>query len=183
MKKLFFLATMMLLSLSAGAQKIDGVWTLNKEFSNAINEIVKSEVKEADLDMEYGLSFSGTEVKFMIWINASAESMTVKMNCWTPGTYTRTGNHVVCDFNVDKTELEIIDFTSDDPELEEVLSDPASKAMVLAMMKGQMKQQMGGYMSSMSEISDQFKEFDVVSANEAKLVANFDDVEISFDRR
>lgn len=179
MKKLFFATVMMLLSVTANAQSIVGTWTVDKEFAEALNQAVDNE----NMTLEMGMSFTDSEVKFLVWSTIGADNMNLKMNIWVPGTYTKNGDQVTCTFDKDKTDFEIADIQSDDAEISAMIKEPATKAMVLAMVKGQAKKEFEPFMGTFADVTDNFKEFTVVSATEYALVVNADNLEVSFAKR
>lgn len=181
MKKLFFAVVMMLLSITAGAQSINGTWTLDKTYADAINQIAAAQ--EGNLKMELGIELKEAEVKFMTWCTIETEGLLMKMNFWVPGIYTNTNGQVACTYDKSKADFEIADIQSDNEELGNMLKEPGTKAMMLAMMKGEAKKQLAPHLSSFAELADEFDTFTVKSVNESTLVVDNDGVEITFTRK
>ena len=75
MKKFFAIASMMFLTLTVGAQSIEGVWRVDSEFTNIINERVDNEKVSVDMD----LSFKESEVKVILLCTAGSDEINMKI--------------------------------------------------------------------------------------------------------
>ena len=74
MKKFFTLAAMILLTITAGAQSLDGTWKFNEEASESMSMLVKSQVpEEVDMKVNVGMKFQEENVNFLIWTTIGAE--------------------------------------------------------------------------------------------------------------
>lgn len=179
MKKLFLVATMMLLTLTAGAQSIAGTWKLDEQFAQLLDAAVQND----EMKMEMGFTFTEKDAKFMIWCEAGNEEMKLLMEIYVPGTYTRQGNMVTCTFDKSKTDFDVVDLNTTDESMKSMLADAGSKAMILSVVKGEAKKELGNYTDSFGEIVDNFKSFEVKSVTESTLVIEADEVEISLVRK
>lgn len=181
MKKLFFAVVMMLLSITANAQSISGTWTLDKEYAAAINAIAATQ--EGKLQMELGMGFTDTEVKFLTWCTIEMEGIKMKMDFWVPGTYTKSNNKVVCTYNKEKADFQITDIDSDNEEFGAMLKEPGTKAMMLAMLKGEAKKEIAPQLASFAELADEFDNFTVMNVDESALIIDNDGVEVIFTKK
>ena len=181
MKKLFFAAMMMLLSVTAGAQSLNGTWTLDKDYADAISKIAAEQ--EGNLKMELGMEFKESTVKVISWCSISAEAINMKMKFWVPGTFTNTNNQVVCTYDKSRTDFEIEDIQSDNEEFGAMLKDPGTKAMMLAMMKGEAKKEFATHLETFASLADEFDNFTVKSVDESTLVIENDGIEVTFTKR
>ena len=172
-------AAMLLLSVTAGAQTILGNWTLNKDYANILN----AAVEEDNMKMEMGMSFTQSEVKIIVDCLTSDEDMSMKIQIVLPGTYIKRGDKVTCDFNMDKFDFDIIDIQTADEEMKEMISQPAMKKMVIAMIKEEAKKQMGSQMDSVGVMAAQFKEFTVKKVTKTKLDIECSGSPLEFDKK
>ena len=179
MKKIMLAALMVLLSVTAGAQTLAGNWTLNKEFGNMLNEVIEAE----KMKMEFGMNFTESEVKIVIDAIVGEEAVNMTVQIVIPGTYVKNGDKVTCDFNKEKADFDIVDIQSDDEEMKEMLSQPATKKMMLAMIKGEAKKQMGSTVDAFGSLADQFKEFTVTKLTETKLEIEHTGQPLVFDKK
>ena len=181
MKKLFFAAMMMLLSVTVGAQSLNGTWTLDKDYADAISKIAAEQ--EGNLKMELGMEFKESTVKVISWCTISAEAINMKMKFWVPGTFTNTNNQIVCTYDKSRTDFEIEDIQSDNEEFGAMLKDPGTKAMMLAMMKGEAKKEFATQLETFASLADEFDNFKVKSVDESTLVIENDGIEVTFTKR
>lgn len=165
MKNFFAIASMLMLTLSVGAQSIEGVWMVDQEFADLINERVDKESIDVDMD----LSFKESEVKVILICTVGSEDMNMKIEITFPGTYVMEGNHLTCDFDKEKVDFNIVDIKTEDPEMKEMLGDEASKQMVLSMVRNAVKKEMAPYTKEMGVLTDTYTSFDVKSVTETEL--------------
>ena len=168
MKKLFFAAMMMLLSVTAGAQSLSGTWTLDKDYADAISKIAAEQ--EGNLKMELGMEFKESTVKVISWCTISAEAINMKMKFWVPGTFTNTNNQIVCTYDKSRTDFEIEDIQSDNEEFG-------------AMLKGEAKKEFATQLETFASLADEFDNFTVKSVDDSALVIENDGIEVTFTKR
>ncbi len=179
MKKLLTLAAFMLLTLTAGAQSIVGTWKLTGEYAK---ELQKS-IGDDEVDASFGFEFGSNTVKGIIWISGKSDEVSMDMVFKIPGTYTKTGQTVVCSFEKENMEFEILDLKSEDPDMKPMLEDPTTKGLVLNLVKEQMKKEFSEEKDDFYELFENIDKFTVKSLTQNQLVIEVEDVEITFERK
>ena len=135
------------------------------------------------MKMEFGMNFTESEVKIVIDAIVGEEAVNMTVQIVIPGTYVKNGDKVTCDFNKEKADFDIVDIQSDDEEMKEMLSQPAMKKMMLTMIKGEAKKQMGSQVDTFGVLADQFKEFTVTKLTETKLEIEQNGQPLVFDKK
>ena len=129
------------------------------------------------------MNFTESEVKIVIDAIVGEEAVNMTVQIVIPGTYVKNGDKVTCDFNKEKADFDIVDIQSDDEEMKEMLSQPAMKKMMLTMIKGEAKKQMGSQVDTFGVLADQFKEFTVTKLTETKLEIEQNGQPLVFDKK
>ncbi len=180
MKKLATLLVTILTTLVANAQKLDGEWVVN---GGEFNELLQVALHQEGINMKLGLAFKDTEVKVLSWINAEYDGVLMEMTVSIPGTYEKDGDQYSCDFDTDRADFEITDLKTDEPELSELLANPATKAMVLRMVKSQAQEETS-MLEDIVGLSTPFRSFTIKEISDKYLeIFTVDEVELSLIRK
>ncbi len=174
---------MMLLTITAGAQSLDGTWKFNQEATESLNALMKPQMpQEIDMNLTPGLKFNGNDVSFMIWASFGAEGTSMAIEIVVPGTFTRDDNQVSCNYDIDHLDFNITDIKSDDPQMNAMLAEPAAKAMVLGMIKQKMKESIGQGKNGFALMVKAFETFSIKELTETQLTILLGESELILER-
>lgn len=182
MKKIYFIATMMLLSVvtMTAQEKYEGTWLSKNSFEKYVNAQLPN--VKADFVAPFYLEMIGGEIKCGVYIMVeSAQMGTIKMLASMPGTYTKEGNIITTNLDQEKFKLSLVDLDLNDPQAKESMKDPATKKMVMAMIEGQIKQQMSQQAKEMAKMAEAFSSFEIIGVDDQDvLTIKLKDVVVDF---
>lgn len=179
-KKMIVLAMMLSLAvLGASAQKLDGKWYADQAFKNLF------ELDEDSLQMDCVLTFDGQKIEIAMEVSESdPEIGTIKMAISLPGTYKRSGNTVTTAFEKNDLQFDIVDIQSNDPEMQELMKEGGdTRQLIVSIVKDAVKESNKEEFGQIGELADVFKQFDIVSVTDQKLVIEVEDTKLGFDRK
>ena len=182
MRKIFFVATMVLLSaISMNAQeKYEGSWLSGSSFEKYVDAQLPD--IDADFVAPFYLEMMGGEITCGVYIMIESNQIgKINMLATIPGTYTKEGKNIKADFDKDKLKMSLVDIDLNDPEAQESMKDPATKKMVMTMIEGQIKQQMGQQAKQIVKMADAFSDFEIIGVDDQDvLTIKMKDVVVDF---
>lgn len=178
MKKNFLVlfAMMVLCIATASAQSIVGKWYLDESQLKMMDlgENIKMDfildISQKNFDIVYNMEVTEDDVK--MWINSKV-----------PGTYVKKGNNMKVTFDTTKIDLKVVDFTSTDPEIAEMMKSPEGKKMFLELVNMTIKENMADITKDMAETAETLSEFTIGQLTAKKLTIKAGDEEMIFNRR
>ncbi len=164
---MILMATMLLLSAATmnAQEKYEGTW-LSK---NSFEKYVDAQLPDVDIDLvaPFYLEMIGGEIKCGVYVMVESNQVgRINMLASIPGTFTAEGNKIKATFDKDKFKMSLVDLELNDPEAQEAMKDPATKQMVMAMIEGQMKQQMSQQAKQIVMLTDAFSSFEIIGVDD-----------------
>ena len=149
---LFIILTMMVLCITTlSAQSIIGKWYADEVAEamelNELGDVVLN-IKERTISTDF-------------YINIEDDGAKIKMLYSIPGTYTQSGKKVTAKFNADKTDVKVVDFKTNDPELLAEMKTEKGKKELYEVISSLIESEMGDLVKGLAEISEIFNKFTV----------------------
>lgn len=153
-KRIFIILTMMVLCITTlSAQSIIGKWYADEVAEamelNELGDVVLN-IKERTISTDF-------------YINIEDDGAKIKMLYSIPGTYTKSGKKVTAKFNADKTDVKVVDFKTNDPELLAEMKTEKGKKELYEVISSLIESEMGDLVKGLAEISAIFNKFTVKS--------------------
>ena len=182
MKKMFYVATMMLLSvISANAQKLDGMWMLNNAGKEMLN------LNDDDMDMDFILAFEGQDIVVAFLATVSEPEIgKIGFMMGTSGTFTRSGSTIKAKFNKEDTDFGITSMDLTDSDMKSLAATSEGEEMLKSMIENEAKKNMTDELKAIAEVSDLFTNMTIVSQTATKLVIrlnDYDGMELTFNKK
>jgi hypothetical protein len=194
MRKILLAATLMLLcimnvcaqndasaSIPVSSQNLKGIWNAGKEFQAQLANYVANE----NMDVKFMLSFGDkSELTIAVPIKVTTQGMTLSVSFRIPGTYSLSGQDVKAQFDKEKILCEVTDIEGDNPDIQAMTKDEASRKMLITMLNNMIKNELKDEFEDITPLSDVFGNFTVKSltATQMVLIQGDEKQEVSFDR-
>ena len=185
---MIFTLLLTLLSVTANAQTLEGMYKADKEFEEMANSYVEKilEGKQLDFDADYNvgmsLFFMGDSLTdLIIEVNAQVEKVNVEARVTFPGTYKRDGNHISCTYDKDRMNVAVMKITSFDPDISEMLK--SDEDMVYGVAEEKLQEVVEPYTDKLYKACKFFKSYDILEQTESSLRIRLEEgLELNFNR-
>jgi hypothetical protein len=137
------------------------------------------------MDVKFMLSFGDkSELTIAVPIKVTTQGMTLSVSFRIPGTYSLSGQDVKAQFDKEKILCEVTDIEGDNPDIQAMTKDEASRKMLITMLNSMIKNELKDEFEDITPLSDVFGTFTVKSltATQMVLIQGDEKQEVSFDR-
>jgi len=183
--KLFIPLLMAMMTITANAQNLEGMYFADQQFVDQANEYVKNidiaEQTGMDLDLQVDcrMFFNGDNIDLIIGVKTEAQNVYVEGLITFMGKYLKEGDIVNCDFNKDNIAVSLQKLESDDPQIQHEIEE--NEDMIYNMVEGMMDEAVTPLKDKLFKVCEFCKSFEMKSVTDKSFTAVFkNDMEVNF---
>ncbi len=183
--KTLFTALLAIISLTANAQKWEGIYGADQRFRDLANEYVKNMDIDLDMDVDFTVDFSmfflGDEINLIIGVDAQLEKVDAECSITFMGNYVRQGNHVETTFSKDRVSVTLDNIESTDPQISNAINNDEDTVYGIA--EGMLDEILQPHIDKIFKICEFCKSFEVKNETDVSFTAVFEnDFEVNFSK-